>query len=219
MLWTETSLLNPHPTWQLFSKLTVSETIRGNQKFASLLNTWHRIIATSLCPLRPTLNFLVLIPAATLLASGHPLVLTQPKVSFISRIYWPSLSLLPSDSPSSPGHSLLLSSGIHSTNMFWALCLRIEIQLWKWSPECLPSWNLRRREKYTDRWTCGKGCDGEEIGGIETESHSSMSSTPRNKMTTEITKFGWKLSRIHECGCEFHRHWLKEGWSYNFNEI
>lgn len=134
-------------------------------------------------------------------------------------IYWPSLSLLPSDSPSSPGHSLLLFSGIHSTNMFWTLCLRIEIQLWKWSPECLPSWNLRRREKYTDRWTCGKGCDGEEIGGIETESHSSMSSTPRNKMTTEITKFGWKLSRIHECGCEFHRHWLKEGWSYNFNEI
>ena len=61
MLWTETSLLNPLPTWQLFSKLTVNQTIRGNQKFASLLNTWHRIIATSLCPLRPTLNFLVLI--------------------------------------------------------------------------------------------------------------------------------------------------------------
>ena len=61
------------------------------------MNTWHRIIETSLCYLCLTLNFLALIHLYTSHAGGFwtPSFMTQPKAYFIPRTYWPSLSLLP----------------------------------------------------------------------------------------------------------------------------
>ena len=178
-----------------------------------LANAWHGLTAASFVPSPSHLEF------------SRPHILQPCCWPLYRQLQWPkqrppssqdllticSFAPIPT-APPLPGHSLLVS-GIHSTNNYlvpatsWALCWRMETQ-----PELLSSRSLRRKKSKATR---GRGCDGEEMGGMEAESHSSTVSDPKNKTTTDITKSRWKLNRFNECACEFHNHWLKEGWNCN----
>ena len=121
-----------------------------------------------------------------------PVVLTQPMASFNPRIIDHPFLCSHSDCPSSPSHSLLLLSGIYSTNDYLApLCSEHSAKGWGYNCESgLQSFCLHGvQEEEKSKQTCGRGCDGEELRRMEAESYSSTSSTSRSKRNTEITKF------------------------------
>lgn len=152
--------------------------------------------------------------------------MTQPKAYFIPRNYWPSLPLLPLWLRLLSWAFFPSFLGIHSTNnvelflstTLLSTLLKNQDTDVKVVSRVSALLKLKKKRK-VNRQTCGRGCDGEEIGGTETGNYPSSHQFPGKNMTTAITKSGWKLSRFHECGCVFHRHWLKEGWCYNYNSM
>lgn len=107
--WTESSLLCPLPAPQPATRLAVQSERTSN--FSNSLSAWHGIIATSLCPLQPTLNFLVLL---------HVL---QPCCRLMCpELYWPNQrppsSSRPTDHPFLCFHSDCSTSPGHSHSFF-----------------------------------------------------------------------------------------------------
>lgn len=147
--WTKSSLLCPLPTSQPSTWLAVQSERTGN--FSSSPRAWHGIIATSLCPLQPTQNFLVL------MSYSHAAGLCAPSCADPTnslRTYWPSLPSLPFWLPHLSWPLPLLPQAFIQQTIISCL-LRSECSAKKWRYNCesgLQSFGLHgAQEKWTNR--------------------------------------------------------------------